>query len=60
MDLYKTIIPLNRLGTTEDSSNVIVFLCSPQAGFVNGQNITVDGGLSLAWPETLARRLKQL
>ncbi len=57
MELYESIVPLRRLGTTEDSANVIAFLCSPQASFVTGQNIGVDGGLSLAWPESLARRL---
>ncbi len=60
LDLYESIIPLNRMATTEDSANVITFLCSPKAAFVTGQNIMVDGGLSLHWPESLARRLKQL
>ncbi|MBM3516098.1 MAG: SDR family oxidoreductase [Alphaproteobacteria bacterium] len=57
-DLYKTMIPLGRMATSEDSARVIVFLCSPAAGFVTGQNITVDGGLSLVWPETLGRKLR--
>lgn len=60
MDLYEGIIPLGRMATSEDSANVIGFLCSPGAAFVNGQNIYVDGGLSLVWPETLARKLKSL
>jgi NAD(P)-dependent dehydrogenase (short-subunit alcohol dehydrogenase family) len=59
-DLYRRITPLGRMATTEDSANVISFLCSPQAGFVNGQNIVVDGGLSLMWPETIARQLTAL
>lgn len=58
--LYEEIVPLGRMATTEDSANVIAFLCSPAASFVNGQNIYVDGGLSLVWPETLARKLKQI
>ena len=58
--LYEEIIPLGRMATSEDSANVITFLCSPAAGFVNGQNIYVDGGLSLVWPETLARKLKSI
>jgi NAD(P)-dependent dehydrogenase (short-subunit alcohol dehydrogenase family) len=57
MNLYKTIIPLARMGTSEEVANVIAFLCSHKASFVTGQNIVVDGGLSLIWQETLARRL---
>lgn len=58
--LYNDIIPLKRMATTADSSNAINFLCSPQASFLTGQNIVIDGGLSLVWPETLARRLAQV
>ena len=60
MGLYEEIIPLGRMATSEDSANVITFLCSSGAAFVNGQNIYVDGGLSLVWPETLARKLKSI
>lgn len=60
MNLYQDIIPLKRMATTEDSAHIINFLCSPQAGFISGQNMVVDGGLSLVWPETLARRLTSL
>jgi NAD(P)-dependent dehydrogenase (short-subunit alcohol dehydrogenase family) len=58
--LYNNIIPLKRMATTEDSADTIEFLCSPKAAFLTGQNITVDGGLSLVWPETLARKLAQI
>lgn len=60
IELYEEIIPLQRMGTTEDSANAIEFLCSPRAGFLTGQNIVIDGGLSLIWPETLVRGLKNL
>lgn len=56
-NLYKTIIPLNRIGTAEEVSDVIAFLCSPESSFVTGQTIIVDGGLSLQWQETLALKL---
>ncbi|MGH8510093.1 MAG: SDR family NAD(P)-dependent oxidoreductase [Gammaproteobacteria bacterium] len=59
-DLYKKITPLGRMGTSADSAQLIAFLCSPQSGFINGQNIYVDGGLSLVWPETLARKLTSI
>jgi len=58
--LYRDMIPLGRMGTTEDSANAIAFLCSTQASFINGQNLYVDGGLSLVWPETLARQIAKL
>jgi len=57
-ELYGRIVPLGRMATTEDVANVVMFLCSAQAAYVNGQNLYVDGGLSLVWPETLARRLE--
>lgn len=36
--------PCGRLATREEVANLVVFLCSEQAGFINGQNIRVDGG----------------
>ena len=57
MALYRDVVPLGRIGTAADVANVVAFLCSEKAGFVTGQNIGVDGGLSVLWPERLARRL---
>src|SRR4051794_3622810 len=39
--------PLARIGTPEDVADVVVFLCSPLARFITGQNIVVDGGMTL-------------
>jgi meso-butanediol dehydrogenase/(S,S)-butanediol dehydrogenase/diacetyl reductase len=41
---YYDAIPLNRYGTTEEIANVVGFLCSPAASYVNGQTLAVDGG----------------
>ncbi len=38
-------IPLGRLGTPEDVAAMIAFLASPDAGYVTGQVIHVNGGL---------------
>lgn len=40
-------IPLGRFGTVEEMAGVAVFLASPLAGFVTGQTIVADGGVTL-------------
>jgi 3-oxoacyl-[acyl-carrier protein] reductase len=37
-------IPVGRLGTVEEFADVVAFLCSTRASFVNGVNLPVDGG----------------
>jgi NAD(P)-dependent dehydrogenase (short-subunit alcohol dehydrogenase family) len=39
--------PLARIGTPDDIADVVVFLCSDLARFVTGQNVVVDGGMTL-------------
>ena len=43
----KRSIPLRRFGTGADVAGVTAFLCSSEAGFITGQTIIADGGLSL-------------
>ncbi|WP_089933575.1 SDR family NAD(P)-dependent oxidoreductase [Candidatus Entotheonella palauensis] len=38
--------PLRRLGTVSDIANLVLFLISPQAAFITGQTIAIDGGLT--------------
>ncbi|TAM09769.1 MAG: SDR family oxidoreductase [Nevskiaceae bacterium] len=40
-------VPLQRLGTPEEVADAVGFLLSPQAAFLNGAVIPVDGGLRL-------------
>jgi 3-oxoacyl-[acyl-carrier protein] reductase len=42
-------LPMGRLGTPEEVASVVVFLCSKEAGFVNGACIAVDGGESRSY-----------
>jgi NAD(P)-dependent dehydrogenase (short-subunit alcohol dehydrogenase family) len=39
--------PMARIGDPTDVADVVVFLCSPLARFVTGQNLVVDGGMTL-------------
>ena len=45
---YHDVIPLNRYGTTEEIANVVGFLCSDAASYVNGQVVAADGGFDAA------------
>lgn len=38
--------PVGRVGNTRDISNMILFLCSDKAGFITGENICIDGGMT--------------
>ncbi|WP_242928660.1 SDR family NAD(P)-dependent oxidoreductase [Pontibacter vulgaris] len=39
--------PVGRVGTPEDIAEAALFLCSDKAGFITGQSITIDGGITV-------------
>jgi NAD(P)-dependent dehydrogenase (short-subunit alcohol dehydrogenase family) len=41
------LTPVARVGEPEDIADVVVFLCSDLSRFITGQNLVVDGGLTL-------------
>lgn len=41
-------VPMKRYGTSEEIAATVSFLASPAAGYITGQNIRVDGGLTRA------------
>lgn len=44
LDDYRRTTPARRLGTPEEVAAVAIFLCTEEAGYINGSSITVDGG----------------
>ncbi len=43
---FRDRIPMQRYGKTEEIADVIAFLASNGAGYITGQNIRVDGGIT--------------
>jgi 3-oxoacyl-[acyl-carrier protein] reductase len=48
-DARRKTIPARRFGNIEEFGAICAFLCSVQAGYINGQNVLADGG---AYPGT--------
>ncbi len=44
---YLDLTPLKRFGAAEEVAAMIGFLCGPEAGYITGQTIAVDGGISM-------------
>ena len=38
--------PAGRVGKPEDIAHMVLFLCSEKAGFITGENICIDGGMT--------------
>lgn len=46
MGEVKTRIPAKRIGTTAEVAEAVVFLASRAAGYITGQVLTIDGGMT--------------
>ena len=45
--LVRRSVPLRRFGSVSDVASLVTFLCSPQASYITGQIIRIDGELVL-------------
>jgi enoyl-[acyl-carrier protein] reductase III len=46
-EALKAATPMGRAVTPEDVAGVVSFLCRPEAEMIVGQNIVIDGGVTL-------------
>jgi NAD(P)-dependent dehydrogenase (short-subunit alcohol dehydrogenase family) len=44
------VVPMAREGRPEEAAAAVAFLASDDAGYITGQSLVVDGGVSAAWP----------
>ena len=42
-------IPSARLGDPDDIANAVLFLCSNQSDYINGETLHINGGMYMAW-----------
>ncbi len=57
LDAFSKTIPLGRLCSAREVAHAIEFFASDKASFITGQNLVVDGGVTLLNQESLARHL---
>jgi 3-oxoacyl-[acyl-carrier protein] reductase len=44
-DAIKRIVPMQRAGTADEVASLVGYLCGPEAGYITGQVISVNGGM---------------
>jgi 3-oxoacyl-[acyl-carrier protein] reductase len=45
-DSLKALMALPRYGTSEEVAGMVAYLASPEAAFVTGASLTIDGGFA--------------
>ena len=46
-DAYHALIPMKRWGVPDDVGGMVAFLCSDAASFITGQDVAVNGGMTV-------------
>ncbi|HEX6773381.1 MAG TPA: SDR family oxidoreductase, partial [Acidobacteriaceae bacterium] len=45
-EMFESLIPRGKMGQSEEIASVALFLASDDSNFVNGVELSVDGGMS--------------
>ena len=45
VEFIKSVVPLKRLGTVEEVASFVAYLATPEAAFITGASLTIDGGV---------------
>ena len=56
--LFERHYPVRRTGVPADIANAIAFLCSPDASFITGVVLPVDGGMTIQLQENIVMHTK--
>jgi 3-oxoacyl-[acyl-carrier protein] reductase len=44
VDIIRNLLPLKRFGTDDEVASLVAYLAGPEAGFITGASLTIDGG----------------
>ncbi len=50
---HARVYPVGRYGRTSDVASAIIYLASPEAQFINGASLVIDGGMTTQLPDQL-------
>ncbi|MNE75770.1 Cyclic-di-GMP-binding biofilm dispersal mediator protein [compost metagenome] len=45
-ELMKTMMAIGRYGKDEEIASFVAYLAGPEAGYITGASLTIDGGFS--------------